>query len=27
MLKELGLGALLFIAGDSELGRQAGDAL
>ena len=27
MLKELGLGALLFIAGDSELGRRAGDAL
>ena len=27
MLKELGLGALLFIAGDSELGRKAGDAL
>jgi hypothetical protein len=27
MLKELGLGALLFIAGDSELGRAAGDAL
>jgi len=27
MLKELGLGALLFIAGDSALGRRAGDAL
>ena len=27
MLKELGLGALLFISGDSELGRRAGDAL
>jgi len=27
VLKELGLGALLFIAGDSDLGRKAGDAL